>query len=112
MNVVHMNGVSLLPGIDYKVGRGTISFSIPPAAGVDIVYTEVINANTGATHMTRLIGDGVTYLFKLDTNFTERFELQNLFEDTFKYKDHISVRDAIEKLQVVIELVKQHDSIY
>ena len=112
MNVVHMNGVALLPGVDYTVGRNTISFSVPPPADADILYTEVINAETGATHVTRLVGNGFTFLFELDTEFVERLELHDLFAQVIKHKDHPAVRDAIEKIQVVMELIKEDATIY
>ena len=107
MNVVHMNGLTLLPGIDYTVGKNIITFSVPPQAGADIVFTEVINARTGATHMTRLTGDGSTYLFKLEINFGDRVRLNELFESALEYRDTPVVRDVLERLQVVLELVEQ-----
>lgn len=111
MNVVHMNGLTLLPGIDYTVGKTVITFSVPPPAGADIVFTEVINAETGATHMTRLTGDGSTYLFKIETNFTDRVRLHQLFELAILHKDNPTVRDAINRLQVVLELVKDDTTV-
>ena len=111
MHVVHLNGVALLPGVDYVVGDSVISFMSPPAAGSDIVFTEVINANTGATHMTRLTGNGVNFLFKLETNFAQRVKLSELFDTAIKYKDIPAVTDAINKLRVVLELVKEDDII-
>ena len=39
MNVVHMNGLTLIPGIDYQVGDTMINFSVPPPAGTDIMFT-------------------------------------------------------------------------
>ena len=107
MNVVHMNGVVLLPGIDYKVGGEMISFSSAPPAGAEILVTEVINANTGAVHVTRLTGNGSTYLFRIETQFADRASLLELFDEAMKYKDNPTVRDAINKLQVVLELVKE-----
>lgn len=110
MNVIHMNGLSLLPGIDYTVGKNLISFSVPPPPGSEILYTQVINAESGATHMTRLTGDGTTYLFRLDTDFSNRIRLNEIFEDSLKYVDHPSVKDALDQLQVILELVKQEDA--
>ena len=107
MNVVHMNGLTLIPGIDYVVGDTMINFSVPPPAGTDIMFTEVINVNTGATHVTRLTGDGSTYLFRLETNFADRVRLNQLFESALKYRDTPAVRDLLERLQVVLELVEQ-----
>lgn len=112
MNVVHMNGLSLLPGIDYVVGDTMLSFVQPPPAGADILFTEVIDANTGATHVTKLTGDGSTYLFKIETNFADRVRLSRLFELTLKHKDIPVVRDAIDRLQVAIELVQQDATVY
>lgn len=112
MNVVHINGVALLPGIDYSVGKSTLSFSVPPPVGSDIIFTEVINNRTGATHMTRLTGDGSTFLFKLETNFTDRVELQEVFKEAMQYKDIPAVRDVLDNLKVILELVKQDATVY
>ena len=112
MNVVHINGVSLLPGIDYVVGKNTISFSVPPPLGAEIVYTEVVDSKTGATYMTHLEGNGSTYLFHLDTDFIDRMELHELFDQVVKYRGNPAVRDALSKLQIVLELVKEDATIY
>ena len=106
-----MNGLTLLPGIDYKVSDSTVSFSSPPPAGADIAFTEVIDANTGVTHITKFTGNGYTYLFKLETNFAERVRLHELFESAIKHKDTPAVRDAINRLQVVLELVKDDTTV-
>jgi hypothetical protein len=108
LNIVHINGVALIPGIDYSVSEnGMLSFSTAPQAGADIVFTEVVNQNTGETMMTRLTGDGHTYLFRLETNFADRVHISEMFQLALKYKDHPTVRDAINKLQTVLELVKE-----
>lgn len=112
MNVVHMNGLTLLPGIDYTTGKNLISFSVPPPMGAEIMYTEVVDVNTGATHVTRLQGNGSTYMFKLDTDFAERLAIHELFSEAIKHKDNPAVRDAINKLQVILELVKQDATVY
>lgn len=112
MNVVHMNGLTLLPGIDYTVGKHTISFSVAPPAGADIMFTEVINADSGATHVTRLHGDGTTYLFRLDTDFSTRVMLNEMCVDLLEHIDNPAVKDALDKLRVTLELVKQEDTVY
>jgi len=112
MNVVHMNGIALLPGVDYTVGDALVSFSQAPERGARIMFTEVIDPDTGATHVTQIIGDGHTYLFHLETNFGDRVKLQRLFESALTYKDHPTVRDVLERLQVVVELVKHDATIY
>ena len=112
MNVVHMNGLTLLPGIDYTVSKTAISFGVAPPAGAEIVFTEVINAETGATHMTRMTGDGSTYLFRIETNFADRVRLNELFELAIKHKNNPTVCDAIDRLQVVLELVEQDAIVY
>ena len=112
MNVVHMNGLTLIPGIDYVVGDTMITFSVPPPAGANIMFTEVIDANKGVTHITQLTGNGSTYLFRLETNFSDRVKLNELFQSALKHKDNPTVRDAIDRLQVVLELVEQDVTVY
>ena len=76
MHLVHINGITQAPGINYVLSNTTISFSSPPPAGADIIITEVIDARTGTTHITRLNGNGSTFLWKLDTGFSERVRLK------------------------------------
>ena len=106
MSVVHLNGVALIPGIDYTLGQTYISFLRAPAAGDDIMFTEVVSLKTGATHITRLTGDGSTFMFTIDTGFNERLKISNLLEDAYKHYDVPAVVDALDKLRVVLELVK------
>lgn len=112
MNVVHMNGLSLLPGIDYTIGKNTIYFTAPPPAGAEIIYTEVVDVKAGATQMTRLEGNGSKYIFHIDNEFSDRLAIHRMVEDAVRYKDNPTVRDAINQLQVVLELVKQDATVY
>lgn len=104
---VHLNGVALLPGVDYSQGRSTITFSMPPHPGDDIMITQVLCADTGATQVTSLVGDGKTYLFRFDPSVAARFKLQDMIESAWRHQDNPAVQDALEKLRVVLELVKE-----
>lgn len=112
MNAVHIDGVAVLPGIDYSIGTNKISFSVPPDNRSEIIVTEVIDAKRGATHMTRLIGDGKTYVFALDRSFVKNLELQTLLDQVWIYKDVPAVADALEKLQVIVNLITEDDTLY
>ena len=110
MITVHMNGLTLIPGIDYTVGDGTLTFSSPPPSGYNIMFSEAFE--TGTTHVTHLTGDGYTYLFKLDTNINDRARLYKMFDDAMAYKDIPAVHDALNQLRVIVELVKDDHAIH
>ena len=105
MNQVHVNGVALLPGIDYRVSQASIIFNCPPAPGDQIVFTEVLNPSTGSLHRTTLNGNGRQYMFKLDRHLTDREVLSTLFEKVITHYDHPAVKEALERLKVVVELI-------
>lgn len=110
MNAVHLNGVSLLEGIDYFMGDATISFATPPVSKSEILVTEVVGSK-GATHVTRLIGNGNKFVFTLDRSFEQNLLVQEMLDQAYKYRHVPAVEDILEKLKVVIELVKQHDTV-
>ena len=105
MNQIHLNGIALIPGIDYTCSNATVMFSIPPPCGADIVLTEVVNVNSGATYQTRLVGNGKQYLFKLGQDSHLRAQISDLFEKAVTHRDHPAVKEALDRLRVVIELI-------
>jgi len=105
MNQVHVNGIALLPGIDYRIGQATIIFTSPPGAGEQIVFTEVLDVNKGSVRQMTLTGDGRQYMFKLDSDPSEREILSKLFEKVVKNRTHPAVKEALDRLKVVVELI-------
>ncbi len=105
MNQIHVNGVALLPGIDYRYEHATLIFSSPPGLGEQIVLTEVLDFNTGLTRQTNLVGNGRQYMFKLDRDLTDREVLSALFEKVVKNQKHPAVKEALDRLKVVVELI-------
>lgn len=112
MNQVHINGVALLPGVDYTASNSTLVLSVPPKLGDQILFTEVLDLNTGATHVTRFTGDGRKYLFKFDGEFNTRLKMQSITDDLYVYRNVPAVAEAIEKLQVILELTKQNATLH
>jgi len=91
-----------LPGIDYVTGVKSISFSSPPDIGSHI--------HVSSPHGTvaSIMGDGSTFLFPMITNLENYNAVMNILNDAAKYYDNSAVADAIERLRVVVELVKQN----
>jgi len=105
MNQVHVNGVALLSGIDYTFGQSTLVFTEPPGPGEKIVLTQVIDINTGSTQQTTLTGDGYSYIFKINSGPTDREILSRLFEKVIKNQKHPAVKEALDRLKVIVELI-------
>jgi hypothetical protein len=97
---VYIDGVLQIPGIDYTAAKNAVSFSQPPMRGS---YIEVSALST----VVRLLGDGSTYLFMLDIDVERHTDLNDMLHDAFKLRDVPAVAEALERLKVVIELVKQ-----
>ena len=104
---VHINGLKQIPGIDYTASINSISFSHPPANGDDILVTSQIAGSTGA-YMEKLIGNGHTFLYNIDSSFNHRLKLHHLLDEVWKYQDIPAVADVLEQLRVVVELVKEN----
>jgi hypothetical protein len=104
---VQLNGLRLIPGIDYTSGANAVSFSTPPNMGDDILVISNIPGSTTGVHMQKLTGDGYTFLYMFDSSFDQRIKLQNLLDEVWEYQGVPAVQDLLEKLKVVIELVKQ-----
>lgn len=104
----YINGLRLIPGIDYVSTDGTISFSSPPNVGADIMINMPLGA--GGAHVLHHTGDGLTYLFPI-SSIDEKLRVYGMVEAAVEYSHVPAVADALEKLRVVLELVKEHDNI-
>ena len=102
---VHINGVMQLPGVDYTTGVKSISFSSPPDSGSHI--------HISSPHGTvaSILADGTTYLFPIIADLENYNAVMNLLNDAAKHYDNPTVADVLERLRVVVELVKQDDLI-
>jgi hypothetical protein len=99
---VHLNGLKLIPGFDYVAGKNSVCFTGPPAAGTNIVVED------SGGNATRITADGTTFLYQLSA-YTKDYNYNtiNLLDDALKYYDNPAVADVLERLRVVVELVKQ-----
>jgi hypothetical protein len=98
--IVSINGI-LQAAASYKETSERIVFRQAPAAGdtIQIVASDGVNFSEYITYE----GNGVTYIFHLP-------EVENFYQfmnDLEEYKDHPAVKDQIEKMQVILALVKQ-----
>ena len=98
---VFVNGVSQLPGFNYVAGKNSVCFTGPPAAGTDIVVED------SGGNATRITADGTTFLYQLSAHSKSYNNAINLLNDALKYYDNPAVADVLERLRVVVELVKQ-----
>lgn len=103
---VHLNGLKLIPGIDYSATNHTVSFNEAPAVGDEVLITSDIPGGSGS-HMQRFVGNGSLFLYQLDSAFQERMKLQAVLDDAWTYQGVPAVQDILAQLKVVIELVKQ-----
>lgn len=96
---VTINGVAQLHGVDYVLGVNQISFTqAPPFAS-----TITIRLKNNTIH--NITGDGCTFLFPILSG--EDDELADMLADVIKYHKVPAIAEALEKLKVIIELVKQ-----
>jgi hypothetical protein len=109
MHEVYVNGVRQCPGIDYLSAKNAISFNVPPIAGADIMVSTALNK--GGRHVVTLQGNGSTYLFQIDNTVTKRLEIYDLLDDIEQYHEVPAIAEALERLQVLLKLVKQDDNI-
>lgn len=105
MAQVYINGVLLIPGIDYSIANSKISFATPPDSGSHI------DIRRGPGELTTIVGNGHRYMFDLNEHWAHYEHIQALIQETWKYKDVPAVADQLEKLKVVLELIKQDDSL-
>ena len=100
---VHVNGVMQIPGIDYLACKNAVSFSTPPANG-DVIHLSNSRGTVG-----QFYADGSSYLYHLATDVVGQENIMNLLNDIGKYYQNPAVADVLERLKVVIELVKEND---
>lgn len=103
MTFVSINGIMQIPGVDYHAGKDMISFTQPPQA----MATITIMGERGV--LMNVIGDGSTYLFRYIDE--ESSKITEMLEQAFKHRDVPAVADMLERLKVVVELVKENDTI-
>ena len=99
---VYINGIKQLEGIDFRLGENTISFASPPPFGTEI---EISN---GLNRIANIFGDGKTFLFQILLDMARHNALINMLHDSLKYSENPAVADALERLRVVVELVKEN----
>lgn len=103
MQIVSINGIMQVPGIDYSASKNSISFSTPPPYG----STVSIRGRSGL--LANIYGDGVTYLYQFLNDFDH--DDSKMLEDAFKLRNVPAVADVLERLRVVVELAKQDDTV-
>lgn len=99
MTLVSIDGILQIPGVDYHLGKDSISFSQPPHTGASITLMN----DTGV--FLNLRADGYTYLFKYIDE--ESSKITEMLEQAFKHRNVPAVADMLERLKVVVELAKQ-----
>ena len=99
--LVYVDGVLQVPGVDYSISGASITFIQAPGQGSHI------ELYSGTFMVTKLLGDGRTFLFKISTEGKTRHAMLQLLDDVCKYHDKPAVAEALEKLIVAIELVKE-----
>ena len=99
MVVVSVDGITQIPGVDYKVGTTKIGFLTAPRRGSTILMQSASGTQT------YFEGDGSTYLF--DTADSEAVKLRHMLDMAYIYRSVPAVADMLERLQVVVELAQQ-----
>ena len=97
---VHVNGVLQVPGIDYVAAKNAVSFSSPPGAG------DLIHVSGPRGTIANIMADGTTYLYQMITDIDRHDNIMNLLNDAAFYYDNPAVADVLERLRVVVELVR------
>jgi len=100
---VHINGIKQIPGIDFVAGDNTLSFSSPPQA------RDIIQVTSPYGSVANVYGDGSTFLFHMVLDIQKHTDIMNLLNDVGKYYENPAVADVLERLRVVVELVKNDD---
>jgi len=98
----YINGIRQVPGIDFVTSGNTISFSQPPAAGdaIQVVHNGYSIAN--------MYGNGSTFLFSGRFDDADRQDaLVDMMRKALELRDNPAVADVLERLRVVVELVKE-----
>ncbi len=101
--IVYVNGLAQIPGIDYMASANAVSFNQAPAMGSNIS----IQLKSGT--ICQMKGDGSNNLFQFAafTDLNKDRDTYALLDEAFKHRRIPAVADALERLQVVVELAKQ-----
>ena len=102
MIAVHINGVRQIPGIDYTACKNAVAFTGPPRVG------DVIHVNNSRGTVGQFYADGSTYLYQMEVDVDGHESIMDLLNDVGKYYQNPAVADVLERLRVVIELVKEN----
>lgn len=95
-----INGVVLMPRHDYIVEKDYVEFKEVPRMGDRI---QIISKD----HRFELYGNEFTYKYPIPQEMIKAHQLESLITDLVEYMDHPTVKDQLERLQVVIELVRK-----
>lgn len=109
ISVVHINGITQIPGIDFTVASNSIMFITPPSMGSRISIHYPIS-DTGRGSICEMFeGNGSTYLWHLgeDKNKEDKY-IQDLLKDAWDMRTVPVVADILERLRVVVELAKEN----
>ena len=101
MITVFVNGILQLPGVDYVIGASAIQFQQAPQAGSSV------EIRTAKSTIARVLGDGSTFLFPIMVDADKYNEITDMLHQALKYYQVPAVAEALEKLRVVVELVRE-----
>lgn len=98
----YINGIRQVPGIDFVARGNTISFCSPPPAGSSIQFVH------NGYSIANLSGNGSTFLYTGPFDNADRDDaIMDAMHTALRHKDNPAVAEALERLQVVVALVKE-----
>lgn len=98
---VYLNGIRQIPGIDYITSHRTVTFATAPSAGTHI------SVSNGRIEIANILADGKTFNYPAMLDSEKQDQLMNTLNDALIYQDNPAVADMLDKLSVVVNLVKQ-----
>ena len=102
MTEAYINGIRQIPGIDFVSNHNSISFSQAPKAGSSIQFVH------NGYSIANVKGDGSTFLFTGPfANADKSDAIYDTMHTALRHMDNPAVADALERLRVVVELVKE-----
>ena len=96
---VHLNGVRLMPMHDYTIVDERVNFTQVPRHG-DLIQIATPTSNC------QFYGNDIQVGFPITESIKKSIRLGQLMDDLLIYMDNPTVKDQLERLQVVLELVK------
>jgi len=96
--LVSINGIMQSP-YEYEELNHHLVFNEAPSAGANI------NVNIDGNIMTYL-GNGTNRIFTVPFELREEIKFKNFAHEVWKHRDNPTVNDQIEKLKIVMELIK------